>query len=289
MLNQFKPNAIVLIKKLPILILGALFYAVGVNIFLVPTGLFDNGTTGISVITYYLTEFNLSIIFICVTLPFWILGTKIVGKLFGFLHIFALLSLSAWTALLGLFKEMGLPILTDDLLLAAIFGGVTIGLGCGMIIRTGGTIDGIEILSVILNRKIKLFSIGQYAFAFNFFIFLTAGIIFGADRFMYSVISFFITMKIMDIIINGFNTLKNIMIISERHKEISRTLVHELGKGVTILSGQGGFSEKEKNVLYVVATRLELSKIKEVVLKCDDRAFIIINDVYEVSGGKVSK
>jgi uncharacterized membrane-anchored protein YitT (DUF2179 family) len=226
----------------------------------------------------------LGILFIILNVPFFILGYKLIGRTYFILTIIALGSLSLVTEALSIFIRNNFDYITHDILLASIFGGILLGLGVGLIIKSGGALDGIETLSIIFSRKIG-FTIGEIAFFLNIFILFLGGLLFSIDKFMYSLISYFVSIKVLDFTLFGFETLKNLIIISEKSDEISRRITFELGKGITFLSGRGGYSGKDKNIIFAVVTRFEMPKIKQIVTQIDENAFIVINDVHEVSGG----
>jgi uncharacterized membrane-anchored protein YitT (DUF2179 family) len=279
-----KAKSLTLLKNSGMIFFGAFIYAIGLRMFILPNGLFDNGTTGISVMIHYITHFPLGILFIILNVPFFILGYKLIGRTYFILTILALGSLSLITEALNIFIRNNFDYITHDILLASIFGGILLGLGVGLIIKSGGALDGIETLSIIFSRKIG-FTIGEIAFFLNIFILFLGGLLFSIDKFMYSFISYFVSIKVLDFTLFGFETLKNLIIISEKSDEISRRITFELGKGITFLSGRGGYSGKDKNIIFAVVTRFEMPKIKEIVTQIDENAFIVINDVHEVSGG----
>lgn len=275
-------------KNASLIFCGAFIYALGLQMFILPNGLFDNGTTGISVMVHYLSKVPLGILFIILNIPFFFIGYRIIGRGYFILTVLALGSLSFLTELVHVLIKNNHWYITNDILLASIFGGILLGLGVGLIIKTGGALDGIETLSIIFSRKFG-FTIGEIAFFMNIFILFMGGLLFSIDKFMYSTISYFVSVKVLDFTLFGFNTLKNLIIISEKSAEISKRITFELGKGVTFLSGRGGYSGKDKNIIFAVVTRFEMPKIKQIVTQIDENAFIVINDVHEVSGGWLKK
>jgi len=274
-------------KKVGILFLGSLLYAVGLSFFLLPNGLFDNGTTGICIIIYYLTHASIPLgaLFVVINIPFWIIGYKSINKNYAFLTIFSIAALSILVEIFKHYKFMNIEYFTKDLFLASIFGGLLLGLGVGLIIRNGGAIDGIETIAIIYNRSTG-FSIGEIALFFNVFIIGVAGLIFGIEKAMYSLISYFICVKMIDIVVEGFNDSKSILIISDHADQIAMLLMLDLGKGVTFLSGKGGYTKSAKDVIYTIITRFEIGRLKKIVNMVDPEAFLTITDVHEVMGGK---
>jgi uncharacterized membrane-anchored protein YitT (DUF2179 family) len=215
-------------------------------------------------------------------LPFFIVGYKQIGKTFAISTIFSVICLSIGVTLLH-----PIPVITEDILLATIFGGVILGVGIGLIIRNGGSLDGTEIIAIILDKRIA-FSIGEIVMFFNLFILGSSGFIFGWDRAMYSLIAYFITFKTIDITVQGLDESKAVIIVSEKNKDISEAIMARLGRGITLLDGKGAYSGTETNVIYVVLSRLEIAKLKSIVNGFDEDALITIASV-EGSGKRYIK
>lgn len=271
------------IYKYLFLTLGALLTAIGLEIFLVPNNIIDGGINGISIISSYLTKLPLGAFIFVFNLPFLVFGYSQIGKTFVFSTLYAILVLSLGVSFLH--PVLGL---TQDPLLAAVFGGIILGVGVGLVIRYGGSLDGTEIIAIVLAKK-TAFSVGEIVMFFNLFILCSAGVIFGWDRAMYSMMAYFIAFKVIDLTIEGLDESKAAMIISDKPDEIAEVLMARLGRGVTYLEGRGGYSKQSKSVLYSVVTRLELSKLKSIIDEIDEEAFVTIQDVHEVLGGQFKK
>jgi len=265
------------------LFIGSIIAAVGLEIFLVPNNIIDGGIIGISIIASYLTGVPLSVYIIVLNLPFLIFGYKQIGKTFVFSSLFAIISLSFWVSVLH-----PVPGLTNDVLLAAVFGGIVLGIGVGLIIRNSGSLDGTEMVAIVFNKRTS-FSVGEIVMFFNIFILSSAGLVFGWDRAMYSLLAYFIAFKVIDVTIEGLNEEKAAMIVSDNSYEIADAILARLGRGVTFLEGKGGFSKEPKTIIYSVITRLEIAKLKAIVYEIDENAFLTINDVFDVMGGKQKK
>lgn len=265
------------------LFVGSILAAVGLEIFLIPNRIIDGGIVGISIISSYLSQLPLSIFIIVLNIPFLFLGYKQIGKTFVFSSLFSIVSLSIWVSVFH-----PIPVLTNDILLAAVFGGIVLGIGVGIIIRYGGSLDGTEMVAIIVNKR-TAFSVGEMVMFFNIFILSSAGLVFGWDRAMYSLIAYFIAFKVIDITIEGLDEAKAAYIISDKNEEIADAITARLGRGVTFLEGKGGFSKEPKTILYSVVTRLEVSKLKSIIYDKDENAFVTINDVTDVMGGKHKK
>lgn len=271
----------VIIRALMIIV-GATLSSIGLEFFLVPNNIIDGGVVGISIITSHLTHLPLGLFTFMFNLPFFLLGYKQIGKTFLFSTLFAVSCLSIGVTVLHPVSEV-----TKDVFLATIFGGIINGAGVGTIIRAGGSLDGTEVVAIILDKKLS-FSIGEIVMFFNVFILSSAGFVFGWDRAMYSLVAYFLSFKVIDIVTEGVDESKAATIISDKSEEITDAVIARLGRGVTLLTGKGGYSKGSLNVIYVVVSRLELAKLKKIVLEIDSNALVTIGNV-EVAGKKYKK
>lgn len=265
------------------LLLGASLMAVGLEIFLVPNKIIDGGITGISIILSYLTQIQVGIFLTLLNIPFLFIGYKMIGKTFALSTLFAILIMSAGTVLLH-----PVPVLTNDPLLASVFGGIILGIGVGMVIRFGGSLDGTEIIAILVSKKIP-FSVGEVVMFINVFILGSAGFVYSWDRAMYSLIAYFIAYKMIDVTIEGFDESKSVWIISDQFRQIGEAILDRLGRGVTYLEGEGGFTGDNKKVIFCVITRLEEAKLKSIVDELDPSAFLAVGNIHDVKGGRFKK
>jgi uncharacterized membrane-anchored protein YitT (DUF2179 family) len=272
-----------MLKKYLFLFLGAVLASIGIEEFLVPNKMIDGGITGISIITSYLTNFPLGIIIFALNIPFLVIGYKQIGKRFVAATLFSITILSIGVTVLKPF-----PGVTGDMLLAAVFGGIVLGLGVGLIIRFGGSLDGTEIVGIILDKRTG-FSVGEVIMFFNIFILSSAGFFFGWDKAMYSLIAYFIAFKTIDLTIQGLDDTKEVKIISDKSEEIADVLMERLGLGVTFLKGKGGYSGESKPVLYSLISRFEIAELKAIIDEIDEKAFVTISNIHEVMGGVFKK
>ncbi len=271
------------IRRYVFMFIGSILAAVGLEVFLVPNQIIDGGVIGISIMASHLTGWPLGLFIFVLNFPFIYLGYMQIGKNFAISTLFALTSLSIWVSVL-----LPIPGFTNDVFLAAIFGGIILGIGVGLIIRYGGSLDGTEIVAIILDKRTG-FSVGEIIMFFNIFIIGSAGLVFSWDKAMYSLIAYFVAYKLIDITIEGLDESKGVMIVSDHPHEIAEVLMARLGRGVTILHGQGAYTGESKQVLYSVITRLEIAKLKTIIQEIDENAFVTINEVHDVMGGKVKK
>ncbi|URZ00749.1 hypothetical protein CLROS_019420 [Clostridium felsineum] len=270
------------IAKVVFMTIGSILYSIGLEIFLIPNNVIDGGIVGISIITNHFIKLPLGILTFILNVPFFVFGYKQIGKSFALSTIFSVICYS-----IGVNFFNPIPGITKDILLASVFGGIIVGFGIGLIIRNGGSTDGSEVIAIIIDKKVS-FSVGQIVMFFNFFILLFAGFIFGWDRAMYSLIAYFIAVKVIDIIVEGIDESKAIMIISERHEDISEEIMNRLGRGLTLLDGKGAYKGMETNVIYLVVSRLEIAEVKKIVNEHDEDALVTIGPV-DVFGNKYKK
>ena len=270
------------ISRILFMMLGSILAAIGLEIFLLPNNVIDGGMTGISIIASHLTKVQLGIFIFLFNLPFVIVGYRQIGKTFALSTVFSVICFSIGVSVLH-----PVPGITQDILLATIFGGIILGAGVGIIIRNGGSLDGTEIVAIILEKRTP-FSVGEIVMFFNLFILGSSGFIFGWDRAMYSLIAYFIAFKTIDITVEGLNELKAVLIVSDKNKDISDAIMARLGRGVTLLDGKGAYSGDKTNVIYVVLSRLEITKLKDIVNGFDDDALITITSV-EGTGKRYKK
>jgi uncharacterized membrane-anchored protein YitT (DUF2179 family) len=270
-------------QRILLITLGAALMAVGLEIFLVPNNVIDGGITGISIMLSYITGWKLGVFIFILNIPFFFIGYKQIGKTFALSTLYGIIVLSIGTTLLH-----PVPAFTQDILLATVFGGIVLGMGVGMVIRYGGSLDGTEILAILFNNKLP-FSVGEIIMFFNLFILGSAGFVFSWDRAMYSLIAYFVAYKTIDITITGLDESKSVWIISDNAKQIGDAILNRLGRGVTYINGEGAYSGDDKKVIFCVINRLEEAKLKEIVTENDDSAFLAVADIAEVRGGRFKK
>jgi len=271
------------IKRFLMITIGALLMAVALELFLVPNAILDGGIVGISIITSHLIGLPLGLFIFTLNLPFFFLGYKQIGKTFALSTLYGIAVLSIATAFLH-----PIPPFIEEKFLVTIFGGAILGLGVGLVIRYGGSLDGSEILAILISGKTP-FSVGEIVMVINFFIFIVAGFVFTWESAMYSVIAYFIAFKAIDIVQLGLDESKSVWIISDQYEEIGDAINARLGRGVTYLSGEGAYTGDHKKVIFVVITRLEEYKLKDIINHYDKSAFVAIGNVSEVKGGHFKK
>lgn len=278
-----KASKTLIAKRILMIIAGAILMAMGIELFLVPNQLLDGGIVGISIILSHLTGIQLGLFIFLLNIPFFFIGYKQIGKTFALATLLGITVLSISTYLLHPVARF-----TDDLLLATVFGGIVLGVGVGLVIRYGGSLDGTEILAILFSSK-TAFSVGEIIMFFNLAIFTVAGFVFTWEQAMYSVLTYYIAYKTIDIVIQGLDESKSVYIISDFAEEVGDAIMDRLGRGVTFLHGEGAYTGDSKKIIFTVITRLEEAKLKTIVEDIDLNAFVAIGNIAEVRGGRFKK
>lgn len=268
--------------RLCFLTLGAFIAGFALEGFLIPNSMIDGGIIGISIMLSTITKANLGLLILFINIPFITLALKKLGKAFVIQTLYAI-------AMLGLSVNIfHHHVATNDLLLATVFGGVVLGIGVGIVLRNSASMDGTEILAIRFAKKIG-FSIGEIIMFFNVFIYTCAGFLYGWDRAMYSVLVYFIAYKVIDVVLEGLNESKSVTIISDNSEKIGNEIIKTLDISVTYIDAQGGYTGADKKMIYCVISRLELSKLKDLIRTIDPQAFLAIETVHEVDGVQIKK
>lgn len=270
------------IKKIIFITLGAIITGFALASFLSPNEIIDGGVIGISMILSNVFKLNLGLLIIILNLPFILMAWKKMGTKFVILTGYANIVLALST---DYFQRI---VATGDLLLATVFGGIILGIGVGTILKNQASLDGTEMLSLLISRKFGV-SIGEFILFINVFIYAVAGLVFGWESAMYSVLTYIIGSKVIDSVMEGFNSSKSVRIISDNAGIIGEQLIERLDISITYLQGIGGYTGADKDLIYCVISRLELPKMLDIVKEIDPRAFVSVVDVHEVYGGRFRK
>ena len=276
------------IKSSILIIIGIFSASFGLKSFVLSNNFIDGGATGISLLISELSSISLSITIIIVNIPFIIIGYKQMGSNFAFRTIAAILGLALCIAVVPY------PIVTDDKLLIAVFGGIFLGAGIGFAMRGGAVLDGTEVLAIYLNRKSTM-SIGDIILVINIIIFSMAAWQLGINTALYSMLTYFAASKTVDFLIEGIEEYTGVTIISPKSSEIGQMIAMKLGRGITIYSGKGGFGKKgyipnnNMSIIFTVITRLEISKLKSEVELIDPNAFVVMHSIKDTRGGMIKK
>ena len=265
--------------------IGAFLAALSIRIFLLPNDLIDGGIIGLAMILTRLTKNVLfPFYFLLLTLPFIYLSYKFIRRTFFVQMIVAVIFFAIFLSVLNPVSSLEINHLE-----VIVIGGAILGIGVGLIIRHGGCLDGTEILAIIINRK-KGFTVGQVVLFINFFIFAAYGWIFQDWHLAFSsLLMYVVAFKMMDIVIVGLDELKSVIIISDQSKELKSLIMNEMGLGLTVMYGRGGYSGNDQELLFVIVERLDLANLKDIVLSKDPTAFMAIEDLHEVVYGQQTK
>ena len=261
---------------------GALIYTLGLDVFLTPNSVIDGGIVGISLMAAAVSGVSFSVFIVALNLPFLIMGYRKIGVHFTVASLYSILWLAVWS------RFIHLEPVTKDPFLSTIFGGIIIGIGVGLIIRWGGSLDGTEMLAIIWDRKLP-FSVGEIIMFFNLFILGVSGFVFSWNSAMYSLIAYFIAYKVIDIVSNGLDEMKGVLIVTSKDEEVSRCITRDMHRGVTSLHGEGAYARQRTWVLYCVISRLEIVQLRDAIIEIDPNAFVSIFDIQEAHGGLFKK
>jgi uncharacterized membrane-anchored protein YitT (DUF2179 family) len=275
MRNQVRKN---LIEYLGITI-GSLIVALGLDIFQIPNKIAAGGLSGLATVAHYVFGFKVGLVMLALDIPLFLAGLKNIGWRFGIKTLYGFLTLALFIDSLASY----VPIPTQNMLLASLYGGIVIGAGLGIVFYFGGSTGGTDTIALLIHKYFKV-SIGKGLLIIDGFVIALAAYVFGLEQGLYSLISLFVAAKVIDLIQEGEGFAKLALIITPYHKEIADTILREMDRGVTYLTGKGAYSGEEKDVIMVVFSRNEVSRIKEIVASIDKKAFMVITTANEALG-----
>jgi len=273
------------IRKVILIIIGAAITAYGLEAVLIPNSVIDGGVTGVSIMGAKIFGLPLGLFLFILNIPFVYLGYKQVGRTFAIMSVIGIAALSAGTVLMHSIT----PILSEkDPLLIVASGGILLGVGIGIVLRNGGALDGSEVLAVLISRKVP-FSVGDIILVINVFIFAIAAFVYDLESALYSALTYYIAKTVIDIVQVGLETSKQVKVISKHSKEIGDAIQARLGRSITYTFGRGGFSNEDTEIINCIISRMEETKLLDIVREHDPSAFVVISDVSEVRGGSFKK
>jgi len=259
--------------------IGSIIIALALDIFLVPNRIAAGGVSGLATILYHLLELPVGWVLLALNVPLFLLSFRELGMRVFVRSIYGTVISSVFVELL----QGHVPMMTHDLLLASIYGGIVSGLGMGLVFRAGGTTGGTDLLAPLLNKYFPV-TIGQGLLIADFLIIAMAGFFFNAELALYALLSLFITSKLIDLVQEGLSFARATYIISVHYEEIYMAILEKLGRGVTLLEGRGLYTGEDRPVLLCVVGRTEESRLKELIYEIDQKAFVFITDAHEVLG-----
>jgi len=260
--------------------------SIGLKAFLLPNGFLDGGVTGIAILISELFDINISILLPIISIPFFVIGYFTITR-----RILVKSAISIVILSLFVYFE-NFASVTDDKLIIATFGGIFLGTGIGLAIRNGAVLDGSELLGLYFNNKYG-FSIGSIILCFNTILFGITAILLTPEIAMYSILTYLVTGKAIDFTIQGFENYMGLMIISHKSEELQSIFLERMGQGITVYQGVKGYGKtglsETKEIIHVVANRIDIKRISRMIEEVDSSAFIIEFDVNDVKGGKVKR
>jgi uncharacterized membrane-anchored protein YitT (DUF2179 family) len=270
-----------IIYNLLLICLGSAIVAVALNGIVIPNKFVSGGLMGLALGIHYIFPFlPVSWLYFFMNIPLFIIGWKFVGKRFFYYSIAGMIIFSA---MLG---WIYVPLNIEDKILSALFAGILTGVGGGIILKSKGSAGGADILSVVLLNRFSV-RVGNTILAFNIIVLTGASILFSLESALYTMIYMYVASRITELVLTGLSQRKAVIIISPKWEEISRKILNEIVRGVTIIKGQGAYSGKDENILYTVITFRELPRVKDIVKEADPEAFVVVHETLEVMGHRI--
>ena len=260
--------------------LGIFITAVAMNLFLIPHKIAAGGVSGLATVLHYLFDFPVGVLMLVFNIPIFLFGLKILGARYGINTLYGAIMLSVFIDL----TEKFTPVVTEDILLNCLYGGVMVGVGMGLVFRFKGNTAGTALLAAILNKLFHI-SVGQALLIADGCVVAFAGIVFQSPELaLYATIAIFVTSQIIDLVQEGPATSKSFLIMVENPGELADKIFQEIDRGVTYLQGRGGYTGQSREMLLCVVNTSEVTQLKELIVQHDSKAFIIVNDAHEVFG-----
>ncbi len=276
-------------KSLMFIVLGVISATIALQGFMIPNHFLDGGVTGISILIHEYFDFPIYILLLVLNLPFVYIGYKKIGKTFAVQTSLAILLLTVSMYFIKIPDAF-----TNDKLLIAIFGGLLIGLGIGLVIRGGAVIDGLEVLADYTHKK-SGFSTSEIILSVNSVLFLGIAFKFGIESAMYSILTYYTAMKISDYVVDGFEEFTALSIISKEHDKVKSVIVNDFNKAITVYKGERGYLpgkfhiSHDCDIVMTIVTRLEVHRLRQALVDMDPQAFFFVQSIKEVKGGVMSK
>jgi len=277
-----KANILDILKEYLQIFLGIILASIGLKAFLLPNNFLDGGVTGIAILISKTSSIDISIILLLVSIPFLIIGAYTISKRILIKSIISIVLLSVSISL------ESFSIITEDKLLICFFGGLFLGSGIGLAIKNGSVLDGSEILGIFIYDRFGI-SIGKTILFFNIILFCITAVVLSTEIAMYSILTYIITAKVIDLVIEGFENFVGFTIVSRKAQEIEKALIYNMGVGVTIYKGASGYGssgkQEETRLIHTVVNRIDIRKMYRLISNIDEDAFIIEFDINNVKGG----
>ncbi len=268
------------LRKYFAIILGSIIMALGLDLFLVPSQIAPGGISGLSTVLHYLTGVPVGVLIFIINIPIFVFGAKNFSRSYVIHSFLGMILLSVFTSFFESFKPI-----TSDIILSSVFGGAFVGAGAGIVFRFGATTGGTDIVVMLLKKRFKGFSTGNFVALVDAVIVLIAGLVFKTwETVLYSTLSLLVSSYMVDAIVEGVDYAKAVFIVSELPDEIAKSISDRLSRGTTCFMGYSPYTHNEKNTLLCVVRRFEISKLKNIIYETDKNAFVIVTDTKEVLG-----
>ena len=275
-------------RNFPLLLCAGCVNAVGVTVFLAPVKLYDSGVSGTSILLSQITpeSMSLPLFLLILNIPLFLFGAKKQGAAFTIYSLFAVgvYAAASWliTDVLPIDVSMASPLAGQDLLLCALFGGVISGVGSGLTIRCGGAIDGVDVMAVIFAKGLNI-TVGTFVMIYNVLLYIVCGCVIHSWILpLYSIVTYAAGLRTVDFIVEGFDRSKEVIIVTDRPRQISDALIEAFQCGTTRIAAVGGYSNSAKTVIYFVVNRFQIARMRTIVHQIDPNAFMTISEVADV-------
>lgn len=260
--------------------LGALISAVALNMFLIPNKVAAGGVTGIAIVIYHVFGLPVGMVTMALSLPLLFLSVKILGGRVGLNTLYGAVILSLAIDLTAPY----IPVLTQDLLLACLYGGILDGIGIGLVFKFRGTTAGTDLIAAMIH-KLTGISLGQALLGVDFFVIALAGLVFGrAELALYALITLFIAAQVIDLVQEGRSSAKAFFIMTDQAELLADKILQDMDRGVTFLEGRGAYTGKPCEVIFCVVNTTEVTKLRDLIYETDQKAFVIVSDAHDVLG-----
>lgn len=270
------------VKEYVQILIGIVLASIGLKAFLLPNGFLDGGVTGIAILLSNVLDIKMSVLLLICSIPFLLVGIYTISRRILLKSIIAIALLALSIAI------ESFPVITEDKLLISIFGGLFLGAGIGLTIRNGAVLDGSEILGVFIYDRFGI-KIGNTILVFNIVLFLITAALLSTEVAMYSILTYIVTAKVIDLVIEGFEDFVGFTIVSRKGILIEKALLTDMGVGATIYKGASGYGssgkQEETRIIHTVINRIDIRKTYRIIDKIDDDAFIVEFDINNVKGG----
>jgi uncharacterized membrane-anchored protein YitT (DUF2179 family) len=274
-------NAKKISLNLLLIALGSALCALSINGILLPKGFYGAGLTGIALLVHYaLPALSVALVYLILNIPIFALGWVYVGKRF---FLYSLAGMLIFTAAVR-WVHVSIPV--EDPILSALFAGILMGVGSGVVLRSQGSAGGLDVLSVILLKRFSI-RLGSTILVFNLGVLTVGAILFSLEKALFTLIYLYVNAQMVNLMVTGLSQRKAVHIISPKWEEISEAIMYNMRRGVTLIEGQGAYSKQPGKILYTVITFRELAELKRIINQCDPNAFMVVSDTLEVMGLRI--